>query len=104
MLAIDDFGGDELSLQVQVHRSLDARRTCGYMNRALEELVEALERAPKSSMNELRILSEIERHQVLVEWNATERPYRSDACIHEVFEGQAARTRTPLRWCMKMCR
>ena len=92
MLAIDDFGGNELSLQVQVHRSLDARRTCGYMNRALVELVEALERAPESSLNELRVLPEIERHQLLVEWNATEHPYRSDACVHELFEEQVART------------
>ena len=88
-LSVNDFG-DELSLSAKVDGSLDAQRMCGYMNRAIEELVEALERAPKSSLNELRILPEAERHQVLVEWNETERPYRLDACVHELFEEQVA--------------
>src|SRR5262249_27219864 len=33
-----------------------------------------------------------ERHQLLVEWNATERPYPQDRCIHELFEAQVERT------------
>ena len=37
------------------------------------------------------ILPEAERHRVLVEWNATARPYRSDVCIHELFEERVAR-------------
>ena len=90
-LSVNDLG-EELSLSVQVDGSLDAQRMCGYMTRALEELVEALERAPESSLNELRVLPEAERHQVLVEWNATERPYPLDACVHELFEEQVART------------
>ena len=88
-LSVNDFG-EELSLSAKVHRSLDARQTCGYMHRALEELVEALERAPKSSLDELRVLPETERHQMLVEWNATETAYPSDRCIHELFEEQVA--------------
>ena len=34
------------------------------------------------------LLSERERRQVLVEWNATERPYPNDVCVHELFEAQ----------------
>ena len=90
-LSVNDFG-EELSLSAQVDGSLDAQRVCGYMTRALEEVVEALERAPKRSLNELRVLPDAERDQVLVEWNATERPYRLDACVHELFEEQVART------------
>ncbi|HEV2741063.1 MAG TPA: amino acid adenylation domain-containing protein [Candidatus Elarobacter sp.] len=33
------------------------------------------------------LLSEREREQILVEWNATERPY-PDVCVHELFEAQ----------------
>jgi len=33
-----------------------------------------------------------ERHRLLVEWNDTQRAYREDRCIHELFEAQAART------------
>ena len=90
-LSVNDFG-EELSLSAQVVESLDARRMCEYMNCALQELVDALERAPKSPLNELRILPEAERHQVLVEWNATETAYPSDRCVHELFEEQVART------------
>jgi amino acid adenylation domain-containing protein len=38
----------------------------------------------------LPLLSRAERHQVVVEWNATETAYRSDRCLHELFEEQAA--------------
>ena len=38
------------------------------------------------------MLSEAERHRVLVEWNATEAEYPADKCIHELFEVQAERT------------
>jgi non-ribosomal peptide synthetase component F len=38
------------------------------------------------------MLAEAERHQVLVEWNATEADYPQDKCVHELIEAQAART------------
>ena len=37
------------------------------------------------------ILSEAERHQLLVEWNRTCRDYPRDKCIHELFEEQVNR-------------
>ena len=40
----------------------------------------------------LPLLSEAERHQLLVEWNATGADYPRDKCVHELFEAQAART------------
>ena len=39
----------------------------------------------------LPLLSESERQQLLIEWNATQRAYRQ-GCIHELFEEQVART------------
>jgi amino acid adenylation domain-containing protein/non-ribosomal peptide synthase protein (TIGR01720 family) len=41
---------------------------------------------------ELPLLSGAERHQLLHEWNDTERPFDGDVCLHELFERQAART------------
>jgi amino acid adenylation domain-containing protein len=38
------------------------------------------------------LVDESERHRLIVELNDTARPYRSDACIHELFMEQAART------------
>ena len=38
------------------------------------------------------IMTEAERHQILVEWNRTERDYPRDKCIHQLFEEQVERT------------
>ena len=42
--------------------------------------------------SEHRIVPAAERHQLLVEWNATEADYPKQACVHELFEAQAARS------------
>ncbi len=47
---------------------------------------------PDRQLQELPLLSETERHQLLVKWNETEREYSSDQCIHHLFEEQAKRT------------
>ena len=42
-------------------------------------------------VDRLPLLSEPERQQLLIEWNATQREY-PQGCIHELFEEQVART------------
>ncbi len=39
----------------------------------------------------LPLLDDAERHQLLMEWNATTKDYPRDACVHELFEAQVAR-------------
>jgi amino acid adenylation domain-containing protein len=63
-------------------------RHAGYLRRVLEAMVEDDARA----VDQLPLLSEDERRQVLVEWNATEVDYPRDKCVHELFEAQVART------------
>ncbi len=36
------------------------------------------------------LLAPADEHQVLVEWNRTDSPYPTDACLHDAFERQAA--------------
>jgi amino acid adenylation domain-containing protein len=36
--------------------------------------------------------SQAKRQQLLVEWNNTEKPYRRDACFHDLFQEQSARS------------
>jgi non-ribosomal peptide synthetase component F len=38
------------------------------------------------------LLTEDERHQLLVEWNNTACDYPADRCVHQLFEEQAERT------------
>jgi len=47
---------------------------------------------PKQSISELPLLTEQERHQLLVEWNNTGAEYPQDKCIHELFEAQVERS------------
>ncbi|HEY0372253.1 MAG TPA: condensation domain-containing protein, partial [Thermoanaerobaculia bacterium] len=63
-------------------------RWSGYFVRLLEAIVID---AP-ATVATLPILSEAERHQVLVDFNATDAAFPQDTLIHELFEQQAAKT------------
>ncbi|MBT0964209.1 condensation domain-containing protein, partial [Denitromonas iodatirespirans] len=56
----------------------------------LGTLLDALVAAPADAhMAHLPLLPAPERHQVLVSWNATDRPYPRDMGVHTLFEAQA---------------
>jgi amino acid adenylation domain-containing protein len=55
-------------------------------------LLEGLVANPEQRLSDLPILTEAERHQLLIEWNDTGRDYPKDKCIHELFEEQVERT------------
>jgi non-ribosomal peptide synthetase component F len=58
----------------------------------LETLLAGIVASPDSRLSELPLLSESERRQLLIEWNATATEYPRDRCVHELFAEQAART------------
>ncbi|MGX1174669.1 amino acid adenylation domain-containing protein [Pseudomonas sp. R151218B TE3479] len=88
-MSVDDLGED-FSLTVLVESRVGAQRICGYMQVALENLVDALEHAPQTPMHSLAILPLAERKQLLESWNATATTYAHDPLIHRQFEAQAA--------------
>ncbi|HEX8321936.1 amino acid adenylation domain-containing protein, partial [Longimicrobium sp.] len=90
-LSVDD-RGEAFSLTAEVAAPAEAERVCRMMHTALERLVEALEVAPGRAIGSLDVLPEAERALVLEEWNRTDVEYPAGACIHELFEAQAART------------
>jgi amino acid adenylation domain-containing protein len=55
-------------------------------------LLKGIVAQPKQRIAELPIMSEAERHKILVEWNDTSTEYPADKCIHELFEEQVERT------------
>ena len=91
VLSVDDVRGG-FSLAVLADASIDGRRVCQYMHRALESLVEALENEPSRRLSVLDVLPEAERSQLLYEWNATEAEYPREQLVHELFEAQAEKT------------
>jgi amino acid adenylation domain-containing protein len=66
--------------------------TVGRASGHLRTLLEAAAADPDRRLSELPILTEAERHRVLVEWNDTAAAYPREACAHELFEAQAQRT------------
>ncbi|WP_350307757.1 condensation domain-containing protein, partial [Photorhabdus viridis] len=91
VLSVEDFGGS-LGLTAQVVQPYDPERICGYMQQALESLIEALEQAPETPVWTLNILPETERTLLLKTWNATETAYPNQWCIHQLFEQQVEKT------------
>ncbi|AEB10280.1 non-ribosomal peptide synthetase [Desulfobacca acetoxidans] len=55
-------------------------------------LLNGLATHPEEPICTLPLLTEPERHQILVEWNATETDYPKDQCIHHLFENLALQT------------
>ncbi|MBN3921605.1 condensation domain-containing protein, partial [Nostoc sp. NMS4] len=55
-------------------------------------LLEGIVANPKERISQLPMLTQVEQHQLLVEWNSTQAEYPFDKCIHELFEEQVQRT------------
>jgi amino acid adenylation domain-containing protein len=64
------------------------RRMAGHLRRLLGAIVVN----PAELVSRLPILTDAEREQVLVDWNDTWKEYPQNACLHELFEAQVART------------
>ncbi len=90
LLSVDDLG-EGFALTAQVPALTGPMRVCKFMHKALEGLVEALERAPATVAGSIDVLPESERRQVLEEWNDTKAEFPSEKCVHELFEEQAER-------------
>ncbi|GET38795.1 non-ribosomal peptide synthetase/type I polyketide synthase [Microseira wollei] len=57
-----------------------------------QTLLEAIVANPEQRVSELPLLTERERHQLLIEWNNTTKEYPKDKCIHQLFEEQVTLT------------
>ncbi|HEX6289615.1 MAG TPA: amino acid adenylation domain-containing protein, partial [Herpetosiphonaceae bacterium] len=68
------------------------RTTIERMAAHWQTLLAGIVAAPDLRIADLPLLSMAERQQIVVEWNATAQEYPHDACLHQLFEAQAART------------
>lgn len=57
-----------------------------------QTLLESIVRNPDGEITHLDILTEVERHQILVKWNDTQVNYPQDRGIHQLFEAQVEQT------------
>ncbi|MFT6100726.1 MAG: amino acid adenylation domain-containing protein, partial [Arenicella sp.] len=95
-ISVDDVG-DGFNLDVQVDASVGAKRLVTYMQTVLHEMVTELQRevSKNDHTHDPRLVSDINflpssEHSYLTETlNATTVDYRSDQCVHQLFEAQA---------------
>jgi amino acid adenylation domain-containing protein len=57
-----------------------------------EQLLRGMAARPDTAISALPLLTPEERQQIVVDWNATARPFPRELTFHELFESQAART------------
>ena len=60
--------------------------------RNFARLLESVVENPAAMIEELEIVSEVDRHQLLVDFNRTDSIDAEDRCLHELFEAQVRRT------------
>ncbi|MGS0539423.1 amino acid adenylation domain-containing protein [Xanthomonas oryzae pv. oryzicola] len=90
-LSMDDLG-DGFQLTAQASADGVPARMCSYMQTALQQLVDALERESETPINQLCVLPADERRQLLETFNATDRDYPHAQTVHALFEQQTALT------------
>jgi aspartate racemase len=88
-LAEKDEGLDgTLSYRTDLFHGVTINRMIG----RFQVLLEGIVADPDRPISTLPLLTEAEKHQLLVEWNDTARDYPKDKCLHQLFEEQAERT------------
>jgi amino acid adenylation domain-containing protein len=75
--------------EVEYHTDLFDRSRMQRLLEHYERLLRAIVARPEERVSRYDFLSEAEKHLQLIEWNATQRPYPQDLCVHELFETQA---------------
>ncbi|MEW5928183.1 MAG: non-ribosomal peptide synthase/polyketide synthase, partial [Gemmatimonadota bacterium] len=92
-LALDlEEGGDGVAGTVSYRRELFDAATVERMAEHFATLAAGIAADPDRPLAAIPMLGQAERRRLVEEWNATERPFPGDLCIHQAFEAQAART------------
>jgi aspartate racemase len=84
--------GDQLLCLFESNADLFAPETIARMMDHFQNVLEGMARNPQQRISDLPLLTEAERHRLVVEWNDTAGDWPSASRIHELFEQQAANT------------
>ena len=85
-------GANSLRGSLQYRTDLFDDATVALMSGHYRTLLEAIVVNPDQRISDLPMLTVAEKHQVLVEWNDTEKDYPRERCLHELFEEQVERS------------
>ena len=67
-------------------------QTIARMASHFQNLLEGIVNDPQQRVTALPLMTEVEREQILIEWNNTKTDYPNDKCIHQLFEEQVEKT------------
>src|SRR5712692_8682608 len=81
-----------LSASLQYNTDLFEAATIARMANHFQALLHGVITDAEQHLSDLPLLTAAERHQVLVEWNATRRDYPQAQGLHQLFEAQVERT------------
>ncbi|MCP3142306.1 amino acid adenylation domain-containing protein [Pyxidicoccus xibeiensis] len=84
--------GAELELQLVFDADRFAPDAIERMLGHVRVLLEGMASGPQRKLRELPLVTDEERHRLLVEWNDTVTEFPRDACLQHVFEAQVDRT------------
>ncbi|NEO38504.1 MAG: amino acid adenylation domain-containing protein [Moorea sp. SIOASIH] len=79
---------EHLFLKISYDTSRFETDTIARILEHLQTLLEAMVANPNIELGQLPLMKEVERDQILVEWNKTKTDYPTDKCIHQLFEEQ----------------
>src|SRR5690349_8777413 len=82
--------GPELQGTFEYNTDLFDTNTIARMGRHVRTLLEGIVADPSARISELPLLTQTERHQLLVEWNDTRAEFEQGVCAHQLFETQVA--------------
>ena len=83
----------EVIFETQYNTDLFTEETIIRWLNMLETLLESALEHPDESIETLSLLDKQTTQQLLYDWNATQMPYRQDACLHQLFVERAAEFR-----------
>ena len=89
-LVLTAYGEANVQLEISYDLLTFDEGTIQRMLGHLETLLEGVVNGSHTQLSDLSLLTEAERHQVLVEWNDTQTDYPRHFCIHELLEAQSA--------------
>jgi len=77
--------------ELRYQTSLFETDTIQRMSEHFEQVLRSALADPNQKLLDVKLLTAKEREQVLTTWNATETPFPTESCIHELFESQVSR-------------
>ena len=85
-------GANGLAASMEYSTDLFGAATIARMLQHFQTLLEGIVANPDRHISQLPLLTQTERQQLLVEWNATTTGYPQDPCVHQLFETQSEQT------------